>query len=118
MTLIVGVNPSESGPRLWLGFRDISWLGAGVFLQPSELLKPLLVIFLAAYLSRRHALLQLQINGRTWRLPIAFLAPMLVMWGLSMFMVIVQRDLGAGWVIYWGFCALFIWRPDGVDMWP
>lgn len=107
LTLIVGVNPSGSGARLWLGFNNVSWFGQGVFLQPSELLKPLLVIFLAGYLSRHRTLLQLKINGLVSRLPMAFLAPMLVMWGLSLFMVVVQKDLGAGWVLYWGFLCVF-----------
>ena len=107
LTLIIGESPSGSGPRLWLGFDRISWFGYGVFLQPSELLKPLLVIFLAAYLSRHHTLLHLRIDGLARQMPISFLTPLLVMWGLSMFIVIVQRDLGAGWILYWGFLGIF-----------
>ena len=107
LTLIVGVNPSGSGPRLWLGVGGLSFFGSGIYLQPSELLKPLLVIFLAAYLSRHGSLLQYGFNNLSSRLPMAFLAPMVVMWSLSLFMVIVQRDMGAGWVLYWGFLCIF-----------
>ena len=107
LTVIIGVNPSGAGPRLWLAIGGASWFPPGVFFQPSESLKLLLAIFLAAYLSRHHTLLQLKNNGRSSSLPLAFLAPLLVMWGLSMFLVIVQRDLGAGWVLYWGFLCIF-----------
>ena len=107
LTMIIGVNPSGSGPRLWLALGSTSWLSPGVFFQPSESLKILLAIFLAAYLSRHRTLLQLKDNGRSPVLPFGFLAPLLVMWGISMFMVIVQRDLGAGWVLYWGFLCIF-----------
>ena len=44
LTLLFGANPLGIGPRLWLGF-------GGVYLQPSEPLKLLLVIYLAAYLA-------------------------------------------------------------------
>ena len=107
LTLVVGVNPSGSGPGLWLGVGELSFFGSGIYVQPSELLKPLLVIFLAAYLSRHGSLLQYRFNDLSSRLPMAFLAPMMVMWGLSLFMVIVQRDMGAGWVLYWGFLCIF-----------
>ena len=107
LTVIIGVNPFGAGPRLWLAIGGASWFPPGVFFQPSESLKLLLAIFLAAYLSRHHTLLQLKNNGRSSSLPLAFLAPLLVMWGLSMFLVIVQRDLGAGWVLYWGFLCIF-----------
>ena len=107
LTVIIGVNPSGAGPRLWLAVGGASWFSPGIFFQPSESLKPLLVIFLAAYLSRHRTLLQLIDNGHSSALPLAFLAPLLVMWGMSMFMVIVQRDLGAGWVLYWGFLCIF-----------
>ncbi|MDP7259317.1 MAG: FtsW/RodA/SpoVE family cell cycle protein [Anaerolineales bacterium] len=107
LTVIIGVNPSGAGPRLWLAIGGASWFPPGVFFQPSESLKLLLAIFLAAYLSRHHTHLQLKNNGRSSSLPLAFLAPLLVMWGLSMFLVIVQRDLGAGWVLYWGFLCIF-----------
>lgn len=107
LTVVMGVNPTGTGPRLWLGFGEISWLGAGVFLQPSELLKPLLAIFLAEYISRHRALIHGRLDGFSARLPVAFLAPIIVMWGLSILMVVIQRDLGAGWVLYWGLLGIF-----------
>ncbi|GAP05686.1 bacterial cell division membrane protein [Anaerolinea thermolimosa] len=78
LTLLFGAYPGGEGPRLWLGC-------CGVYFQPSEPLKLLLVIFLAAYLADR--------------LPYYFslfnlLAPSLVLIGLALALLIVQRDLG------------------------
>jgi len=44
LTFFLGTYPSGNGPRLWLGAR-------GIYFQPSELLKLLLILFLAAYFS-------------------------------------------------------------------
>jgi peptidoglycan glycosyltransferase len=91
ITLIFGVNPSGDtyAPRLWLGFGVI-------FFQPSELLKLLLVIFLASYLAEKRELIvpgEDQVTRR--RFPsLPYLAPMLLMWGFCMVMLIWQRDLG------------------------
>jgi cell division protein FtsW (lipid II flippase) len=78
LTLIFGTNPLGMGPRLWLGC-------CGVYFQPSEPLKLLLVIYLSAYLSDR-------INIRLSSLPL--LIPTLVVTGLALLLLLVQRDLG------------------------
>lgn len=87
LTLVFGTNPTGYGPRLWLGC-------CGMYLQPSEPLKMLLVIFLSAYLADRQFLLP----GREGRWPgrvIPMLAPTAIMTGLALAIMIVQRDLGA-----------------------
>ncbi len=76
--------------------------------QPSELLKIILVVFLAAYLADNRALLA----GRDSRLgpirlpPLLYLLPMVVMWGLALATVVVQRDLGAALLFYSVFLVL------------
>lgn len=77
-TLIMGTNPLGAGPNLWLGC-------CGLYFQPSEPLKLLLVIYLAAYLSDR-------ISVRLSSLPL--LIPTLAVTGVSLLLLIVQRDLG------------------------
>lgn len=100
-TLIFGVNPSGYGARLWLSL-------GGLYFQPSELLKLLLVVFLAGYLAdRRHAL----VNARAYlgRMPIphpAYLGPMLLMWGFSMVLLVWQRDLGAALLFFGTFLGM------------
>jgi len=78
LTLLFGTNPLGIGPRLWLGC-------CGVYFQPSEPLKLLLVIYLSAYLADR-------INIRLSSLPL--LIPTLVVTGLALLLLLVQRDLG------------------------
>lgn len=82
LTFLFGTNPSAPEPRLWLGC-------CGVYFQPSEVLKVLLVIYLAAYLADRQPL------TRGW---LALLAPTALMTGLALLLLLVQRDLGTAWV--------------------
>jgi len=78
LTLLFGTNPSNVVPRLWLGC-------CGVYFQPSEPLKLLLIIYLAAYLSEK-----LPYQFKTIR----FLFPTLVLGGIVVLLLLVQRDLG------------------------
>ena len=75
LTLLFGTNPLGYGPRLWLGC-------CGVYFQPSEPLKLLLVIYLSAYLADR-------VNIHIFSLPL--LVPMLVVTGLALLLLLVQR---------------------------
>lgn len=80
LTLFLGTYPGGTGrgPGLWLEM-------FGVYLQPSELLKLVLIIFLAAYLAdslpARFSIMQL-------------LSPTLVVAAASVAILIAQRDLG------------------------
>jgi cell division protein FtsW (lipid II flippase) len=90
LTLVFGSNPSGFGPRLWIG-------GSDVYLQPSEPLKLLLVIYLAAYLADRLPAetfenLRAQPLRRVFAIPL--LIPTALMTGISLLILIVQRDLG------------------------
>ncbi len=78
LTLILGTNPGGQGPRLWLGC-------CGIYLQPSEPLKLLLVIYLSAYLADR-----LPLQQRIFPL----ILPTLFTTGLALLLLLVQRDLG------------------------
>ncbi len=102
-TLIFGVNPSgsEFAPRLWLGF-------GAIYFQPSEILKLLLVIFLASYLAdKREILVDTQIAVFGWRIPaLPYIAPMLLMWGFCMILLVWQRDLGAASLFFLVFLSV------------
>jgi cell division protein FtsW (lipid II flippase) len=78
LTLIFGTNPLGIGPRLWLNL-------GGVYFQPSEPLKVLLVIYLSAYLADRASI-------RLSSIPL--LVPTVVVTGLALLLLVVQRDLG------------------------
>lgn len=98
-TLLFGVNPSGFGATLWL---KIPLLGR-VFFQPSELMKLLLVIFLGSYFAERESLLQTR-QGLFGTLP--YLAPLLLMWGFCVVLLVWQRDLGAATLFFLVFLLL------------
>ncbi len=100
-TLLFGVNPSGQGATLWLRMP----LVGRIYFQPSELLKLLLVAFLASYFAdRRRLLLFRGASGpRRW---IAFLAPMALMWSFCMILLVWQRDLGAASLFFAAFVVL------------
>jgi cell division protein FtsW (lipid II flippase) len=102
LLLLTFVLGSEiNGSRLTLQFGPISG-------QPSELLKVILVVFLAGYLSENRALLVEQ-DTRVGPLrlpPLPYLAPMVAMWAIALGIVVVQRDLGAALLFFGVFLAL------------
>jgi cell division protein FtsW (lipid II flippase)/cell division protein FtsI/penicillin-binding protein 2 len=104
-TLVLGANPSGYGPRLWLGGR-IPGL-QNVYVQPSEILKLLMVAYLASYLAEKR---ELVLDGRhvgRMRLPSwPYLAPLLVMWGLAMVLLAWQQDLGAALLFFLTFLSM------------
>ena len=96
LTALFGVE--RNGARLWLD------LGAFQF-QPVELLKILLVVYLATYLDERRNLIGTHYYLGGLRLPpLPYLLPLLLMWGLTIGLIIVQKDLGAALL----FLAIFL----------
>ena len=90
LTLIFGTNPGGSGPRLWLGC-------CGLYLQPSEPLKLLLVVYLAAYFADRFP-------NQTRFLPL--LLPSMLLTGLALAILLTQRDLGTASIFIFLYAAM------------
>ncbi|HXV43607.1 MAG TPA: FtsW/RodA/SpoVE family cell cycle protein, partial [Anaerolineae bacterium] len=91
------------------GFGARLWLPVGpIYFQPSEPLKLLLVIFLAAYLAdRRHQLIEVKAYIGPVAMPHpSYWGPMLLMWGLSIVLLVWQRDLGAALLFFCTFLAM------------
>lgn len=99
-TLVIGVNPSGIGPRLWLG------LGTSIYYQPSEFLKIIFVAFLAAYLSQQH--LSLIRSPFSWR----FLLPTSIVLSICLTILLIQRDLGTA-SIYFILYVLMLYLTTG-----
>ena len=76
--------------------------------QPIELLKVIMVVFLAGYLSEfRPLLVEQDTRVGPLRLPpLPYLAPMLVMIALALGIVVIQRDLGAALLFFVVFLML------------
>jgi cell division protein FtsW (lipid II flippase) len=108
-TLLFGVNPSGFGAALWL---RLPFIGQ-IFFQPSELLKLLLVVFLASYFDERQQLIRLS-PERSWLAAMPYLAPLLLMWGFCLLLLVWQRDLGAAALFFILFLALlYLATGDG-----
>jgi cell division protein FtsW (lipid II flippase) len=101
LVLTFAFGADEGGARLTLAVGPFSG-------QPSELLKVILVVFLAGYLAEYRPLLATERTrlGPVSLPPLPYLAPMLAMLALGMGIVIVQRDLGAALLFYVVFLAL------------
>ena len=90
LTIFLGTNPMGVGPRLWLGC-------CGFYFQPSEILKLLLVIYLAAYLADRQPLIPDLLT---------LLTPTIIMTGITLMVLIVQQDLGTASVFIFIFTGV------------
>jgi cell division protein FtsW (lipid II flippase) len=99
LTFVLGTE--INGQRLTLSFGPISG-------QPSELLKVILVVFLAGYLSENRSLLVEESTriGPIAIPPLPYLAPMVAMWAIALGIVVVQRDLGAALLFFAVFLLL------------
>jgi cell division protein FtsW (lipid II flippase) len=99
LTLGFGTNPLGFGPRMWLGC-------CGIYLQPSEPLKLLLIIYLTAYLADRLVTPQSEGHGLGPRPLLPLLAPTLVMTGLALVLLLIQRDLGTASIFLFLYAAI------------
>ncbi len=113
-TILLGRNPSGmiGAPALWLG-------AGGLFVQPAEALKILLVAFSASYLAEQYSVLSVEEvkSGRMFSPRVA--GPVLLMWGLSVIILVWQRDLGTAGLFFIVFLLLvyiatgFLWILAG-----
>ncbi|MEU4407768.1 FtsW/RodA/SpoVE family cell cycle protein [Streptosporangium sp. NPDC023963] len=99
--LLPFVGKEINGARIWIGL-------GGFTLQPAEFTKLALVIFFAGYLVAKRDVLALA--GRRLLfidLPRARdLGPVLITWGLSLGVLILQKDLGSSLLIFGTFIAM------------
>ena len=93
LVLVPGIGYTVNG--------STRWIDLGIFrLQPSELAKPLLVLYLAAFIARRPADVQ-----HTWG---GFLRPLMVI-GLLLLLLHFESDYGAMVIaLATGLCMLFL----------
>jgi cell division protein FtsW (lipid II flippase) len=89
LTLAFGTDPNGGGAALWFNLGPVS-------IQPMELVKLLLVVFLAAYLEENRELIA-TIGRRIGPLqlpPVPYLAPIVAMAGTAIVLFWLQKDLG------------------------
>ncbi|MEV0582691.1 FtsW/RodA/SpoVE family cell cycle protein [Nonomuraea sp. NPDC050310] len=100
--LIPGLGQEINGARIWIG---IPGLGS---IQPAEFAKLALVIFFAGYLVAKRDVLALA--GRRLLfidLPrVRDLGPILILWGISIGILVMQKDLGSSLLLFGAFIAM------------
>jgi len=75
-----------------------------VYFQPSELLKLILIVYLASYFDERSR--HNAAGAKTQRPLLAYLGPLTLMWGFSILLLMWQRDLGAAGLFFILFVTL------------
>lgn len=89
------------GSRIWLSIGSFSF-------QPGEIAKILIVLFLAGYLASNREMLSVFTKrvGPFWFPDARTLMPILVMWGISLLIVIFEKDLGSALVVFFVFISM------------
>lgn len=94
------IGTEVGGARLWISLGPVQ-------IQPSEISKITLVIFMASYLDENRDLI-----GSSWQLgrlnlpPLPYLLPMGVMWGASLIILVMLNDLGPALLFFGIFLAM------------
>ena len=86
-----GIGTTVNGARLWVHIGPLH-------LQPGELAKIFLIVFLAAYLREKREVLA---QGR-----LKDLGPLLLIWGAAMGVLVLTNDLGSGLLYFGIFLAM------------
>lgn len=100
------IGTEVGGARLWIALGPIQ-------IQPSEISKVTLVIFLASYLDEKRDLI-----GSSWQVgrlrlpPIPYLVPMGIMWGASLVLLVVLNDLGPA-LLFFGIFLVMLYIATG-----
>jgi cell division protein FtsW len=97
-----------NGAKLWIRF-------AGVQFEPVEVIKLLVVLFMASYLAGTA-----DVIGRTkaWslRANAKYLGPLFIGWGVSMAILILERDLGMAMLLLATFAAMLYVATRRIDL--
>lgn len=94
LPLVPGVGRNINGARIWIRLGPVGF-------QPGELAKIVLALFFASYLVERRELL-------AERLRLRILLPVLMAWGVSILIMVAEKDLGSS-LLFFGFFVGMVW---------
>ena len=97
----------HGGSKLWISIGPFSF-------QPGEIAKILIVLFMASYLSENREMLSASTRSIG---PLALpqprmLLPVVIMWGISLLVVVFERDLGSA-LLFFTFFVVMIYIATG-----
>jgi cell division protein FtsW (lipid II flippase) len=101
LPLVPGIGYAVNGSQLWVRLGPVNF-------QPGEFAKILLVVFFASYLAENRELLAIptrRIAGMG--IPYArHFGPMLLAWGMSLVVLLLEKDLGSSLLVFSIFLAM------------
>ena len=101
------IGTEHNGSKIWLSLGSFSF-------QPGEIAKFLIVLFLAGYLAENREMLSVS-GRRVGRINIPdlrTLVPLIAMWGISMLLVVFERDLGSA-LLFFGIFIVMLYVATG-----
>ena len=106
--LLLVFGQEVNGARLWIKLGPIEY-------EPIELIKLFIVFFLAAYLAETADVIA---NARPWslRANLKYLGPLLIGWGSSMAILVLQRDLGMATLLLATFATMLAVATRRLDI--
>lgn len=112
LPLVPGIGVERNGSRLWVDLGPVGF-------QPGEFAKIGLVVFLAGYLERKRALLAVATRrfGPIMLPEARHLGPVLLATGMSLAIVVFQRDLGSG-LLFFGVSVTMLYIATGRVAYP
>lgn len=100
MVLTMVAGTTINGAKLWIVVGPVQ-------VQPGEIVKLLLVFFMAAYLDDKRELLASDYRLGPLRLPpIPYLVPLGLMWAMALLIVVVQNDFGSALLFFTIFLTM------------
>jgi peptidoglycan glycosyltransferase len=108
LPLVPGLGRNINGARIWIRLGPVGF-------QPGELAKIVLAVFFASYLVERRELLADRIRLGPLRLPrprLRVLLPLLAAWGVSIVVMVAERDLGSS-LLFFGLFVGLLWLATG-----
>jgi len=112
LPVVPGIGAEINGARLWVRF-------GGMSIQPGEIAKITMVIFLAGYLERKRALLSVATHriGPLLMPPPRHLAPVLTATGIALLIMVSLRDLGSS-LLFFGVFIVLLYVATGRLAYP
>lgn len=106
--LLVIFGQEVNGARLWIRLGAIQY-------EPVELIKLFIVLFLAAYLAETADVIA---RAKPWsiRANVKYLGPLFLGWGLSMAILLLQRDIGMAGLLLATFAVLLYAATRRTDL--
>jgi len=108
MPLVPGLGRNINGARIWIRLGPIGF-------QPGELAKIVLAVFFASYLVEHRELLADRIRFGPLRVPrprLRVLLPLVVAWGVSIVVMVAEKDLGSS-LLFFGLFVGLLWLATG-----